>query len=278
MLKDVLYNSCCSKALKHGQNVCPVCGSEIYRTQRTIVMKFGGTSVSDTQKIQNVAGIIAKQYSKGDNVAVVVSAMGKQTNALTALAHQITDKPNLRELDALLSTGESVSAALLALALNSIGINAKSFNAWQLGITTDNKFGDANIINISDDIEAIIKCGQVPVITGFQGVTLDKDITTLGREGSDTSAVAIASVLGADFCDIYTDVDGVYTADPKENKNAKKLDFISYEDMLKMANNGAKVLHPRSIITAQQNNIPIRVRGTFTPNDFGTLVANSYER
>lgn len=237
-------------------------------------MKFGGTSVADIEKIKNVANIIAKQ-SKTADVAVVVSAMGKTTNALTALAHQITDKPNLRELDALLSTGENTSVALLALALNSIGVPAKSFNAMQLGIITNDNFGDAEIMHINT---WGIPYEVIPVITGFQGITEHGDITTLGREGSDTSAVAIAAALCADYCDIYTDVDGVYTADPNVVKDAKKLDFISYDDMLKMANNGAKVLHPHSVSTAQKYNIPIRVRGTFTPNDLGTLVAASKQR
>jgi aspartate kinase len=242
-----------------------------------IVMKFGGTSVADIDKIKNVAKIIANQRETAD-VAVVVSAMGKTTNALTNLAHQITDKPNLRELDALLSTGECTSVALLAMALNAIGCPARSYNAWQMGIWTDEKFGDANIKYITAPIWQDWSKGTIPIITGFQGITYNKDITTLGREGSDTSAVAIAAAIGANYCDIYTDVDGVYDADPNVVKDAKKLDFVSYDDMLKMANNGAKVLHPRSVMTAQKHNIPVRVRGTFTPNDIGTLVANSRQR
>ena len=237
-----------------------------------IVMKFGGTSVADINKIKNVANIIARQRQTAE-VAVVVSAMGKTTNALTALAHQITDKPNLRELDALLSTGECISVALLAMALNAIGCPARSYNAWQMGIWTDNNFGDAKIKYITAPIWHDWSKGIIPIITGFQGITYNKDITTLGREGSDTSAVAIAAAIGANYCDIYTDVDGVYNADPNIVKDAKKLDFVSYDDMLQMANNGAKVLHPRSVMTAQKHNIPIRVRGTFTPNDMGTLVA-----
>ena len=240
-----------------------------------LVMKFGGTSVASIEKIKNVAQIISTHYIVKDNIAVVVSAMGKTTNALTELAYQITDKPNLRELDALLSTGESTSVALLAMALNAIGVPAVSFNAWQFGIKTDDNFGDAEILHIESFGTAY---GIVPVITGFQGVTKNGDITTLGREGSDTSAVAIAAARGADFCDIYTDVSGVYDKDPNQFKDAKKLDFISYDDMLKMANNGAKVLHPRSVLTAQKYNVPIRVRGTFTPNDLGTLVAKERQR
>ncbi len=237
-----------------------------------IVMKFGGTSVADIDKIKNVANIIANQHQTAD-VVVVVSAMGKTTNALTSLAHQITDKPNLRELDALLSTGENTSVALLAMALNAIGCSARSYNAWQMGIWTDDNFGDAKIKYITAPIWHDWSKGIIPVVTGFQGITYNQDITTLGREGSDTSAVAIAAAIGADYCDIYTDVDGVYDADPNVIKDAKKLDFVSYDDMLKMANNGAKVLHPRSVMTAQKHNIPVRVRGTFTPNDIGTLVA-----
>ncbi len=242
-----------------------------------IVMKFGGTSVADIGKIKNVANIIAEQRQTAE-IAVVVSAMGKTTNALTNLAHQITDKPNLRELDALLSTGECTSVALLAMALNAIGCPARSYNALQMGIWTDDKFGDAKIKYITAPIWQDWSKGTIPVITGFQGITYNKDITTLGREGSDTSAVAIAAAIGADYCDIYTDVDGVYDADPNVVKDAKKLDFVSYDDMLKMANNGAKVLHPRSVMTAQQHNIPIRVRGTFTPEDLGTLVAKSRQK
>lgn len=248
-----------------------------------LVMKFGGTSVSNIRKIKNVANIIATQRAQNDSVAVVVSAMGKTTNGLTHLAHRITDKPNKRELDALLSTGENTSVALLAIALNAIGCPAQSFSAWQLGIKTDNNFGDAQItdagmINIQSSISLIMKCNIVPIITGFQGVTENGDITTLGREGSDTSAVAVAAAWGADFCDIYTDVSGVYDKDPNQFKDAKKFDFISYDDMLVMANNGAKVLHPRSVSTAQKYNVPIRVRGTFTPNDLGTLVAKTNQR
>lgn len=241
-----------------------------------IVMKFGGTSVADIEKIKNVAKIIANEKAKGNEIAVVVSAMGKTTNALTALAHQITDKPNLRELDALLSTGENTSIALLAMALNSIGVSAQSFNAYQLGIMTNDEYGNAEIKRIVAPVSYMMTYGPIPVIAGFQGIAeYNNDITTLGREGSDTSAVAIASAAKADFCDIYTDVKGVYTADPNVDKKAKKLDFITYDDMLKMALNGSKVLHPRSIITAREFNIPIRVRGTFTPNDVGTLVAES---
>ncbi len=240
-------------------------------------MKFGGTSVADIDKIKNVANIIARQCQTAE-VAVVVSAMGKTTNALTALAHQITDKPNLRELDALLSTGECTSVALLAMALNAIGCPARSYNAWQMGIWTDNNFGDAKIKYITAPIWHDWSKGIIPVITGFQGITYNKDITTLGREGSDTSAVAIAAAIGANYCDIYTDVDGVYNADPNIVKDAKKLDFVSYDDMLQMANNGAKVLHPRSVMTAQKHNIQIRVRSTFKPEDIGTLVANSRQR
>ncbi len=240
-----------------------------------LVMKFGGTSVADIEKIKNVAGIIAKEKRNGNDVAVVVSAMGKTTNALMELAKQITDKPNLRELDALLSTGENMSVALLAMALNAIGVPAVSFNALQLGIITNNNFGDAEIVHINT---WSVPYNVIPVITGFQGVTEKGDITTLGREGSDTSAVAIAAAMCANYCDIYTDVRGVYDKDPNQFKDAKKLDFVSYEDMLKMAQNGAKVLHPRSVSTAQKYNVPIRVRGTFTPNDMGTLIAKTNQR
>ena len=236
------------------------------------VDKFGGTSVADIEKIQNVANIIANQRAAGDKVVVVISAMGKTTKSLKDLAHQITDKPNLRELDALLSTGECVSAALLAIALNNIGVPAQSLTAWQLGIITNGNFGDAEILNIKHSLSTFMHYNVVDVITGYQGVTEFGDITTLGFDGSDTTAVAIAAHIKADYCDIYTDVPGVFDKDPNVFKDAKKLDFVSYDDMLKMAQNGANVLHPRSVLTAQKYNIPVRVRGTFTPNDLGTLI------
>ena len=239
-----------------------------------IVMKFGGTSVADTDKIRNVAKIIKKQSMRNDVLAVIVSAMGKTTNKLTELAHTLTKNPNPRELDALLSVGENMSVALLAMALIDMGLPANSYNAWQFGIKTNTNFGDAEIKSINMPTHM----AYLPIVTGFQGISEDNDITTLGREGSDTSAVAIAAALGADVCDIYTDVDGVYDKDPNAYKDAKKLDFITYDDMLKLAQSGAKVLHLRSITTAKKYNMPIRVRGTFTPNDMGTLVAAQRSR
>ena len=238
-----------------------------------IVQKFGGTSVADTNKIKEVAKAVIKEKENGNNVVVVVSAMGHTTDALIKLAKEITPEPSSRELDMLLSTGEGISIALLAMALQAQGCDAVSMNAMQVGIFTEKIHSKARIVDIkTDKVIEHLKKNQVVVIAGFQGVTDDGEITTLGRGGSDTSAVALAGALKAKRCDIYTDVEGVYTTDPRVVPTATKLDQISYEEMLELARVGANVLHPRAVETATQYSMPLRVRSTFKLNDLGTLI------
>ena len=217
------------------------------------MQKFGGTSVADIEKMKHVADVIIKEKENGNDVVVVVSAMGHTTDHLVKLAHEINPNPSERELDMLLSTGECVSMSLLTMALQSKGYKAISYNAAQIGIITENVHTKARIIDIKTDrLVKSLNEGNIIVIAGFQGVTTEGEITTLGRGGSDTSAVAIASALGAERCDIYTDVEGVYTTDPRVVPNASRLDEISYEEMLELAHAGANVLHPRSVETAKQ--------------------------
>ncbi len=238
-----------------------------------IVQKFGGTSVADTDKIKNVARAVIREKDLGNNVVVVVSAMGHTTDVLTKLAKEISPNPSLREMDMLLSTGEGVSIALLAMALQAQGCDAISMNAMQVGIITENIHSNARIIEIkTDKINEHLNSGKVVVIAGFQGVTEDSEITTLGRGGSDTSAVALAGALNAKRCDIYTDVDGVYTTDPRIVPCATKLEQISYEEMLELARVGANVLHPRAVETAKQHQTALRVRSSFKTDDLGTLI------
>lgn len=238
-----------------------------------VVQKFGGTSVADTDKIKNVADVILKEKANGNDVVVVVSAMGHTTDHLVKLAHEINPNPSARELDMLMSTGECVSMSLLTMALQAKGHKAISFNAAQIGIITENVHTKARIIDIkTDKLNESLSEGNIIVIAGFQGVTEEGEITTLGRGGSDTSAVAIASALGAKRCDIYTDVEGVYTTDPRVVPNASRLDEISYEEMLELAHAGANVLHPRSVETAKQYSMPLRVRSTFKYDNLGTLI------
>ena len=238
-----------------------------------IVQKFGGTSVADTEKIKNVAQVILKERKNGNSVVVIVSAMGHTTDHLLKLAGEVSAEPSLRELDMLLSTGECVSASLLAMAVQSAGVDAISLNAIQAQIQTEHIHGSARIIDINSDcILKHVKEDKVVIITGFQGVANDNEITTLGRGGSDTSAVAVAAAIGAKRCDIYTDVEGVYTTDPRVVPNASKLDEISYEEMLELARVGANVMHPRSVETAKQYNIPLRVRSSFNTDNLGTLI------
>ena len=237
-----------------------------------IVKKFGGTSVGDVDKIKNVALRIVKTKRQGNDVVVVVSAMGKTTDQLINLAKQINPKPEERELDMLMSTGEQISAALLAMAIHSLGEGAISFNGPQVGILTDNSYTKAKILDIdSSKILNELKKGKVVIITGFQGRDEAGNITTLGRGGSDTSAVAIAAALKADKCEIYTDVDGVYTADPRIVKNARKLDKISFDEMLELASLGAKVMHSRSIEFAKKFGVTIHVRSSFNDSE-GTII------
>ncbi len=238
-----------------------------------IVQKFGGTSVADTQKMINVAKNIIREKNNGNQVVVVVSAMGHSTDALVKLASEISDSPSAREMDMLLSTGEQVSIALLAMAVQSLGEKAISMNASQIGIITEKIHSKARILDIkTDKLTKYLDDGEIVIVAGFQGITPDGEITTLGRGGSDTSAVAIAAALNADRCDIYTDVEGVYTTDPRIVPNAARVKTISYDEMLELARLGANVLHPRAVETAKQANVPLRVRSTFKIENLGTLI------
>jgi aspartate kinase len=237
-----------------------------------IVQKFGGSSVADPERIKHVAELGIAEHNKGHQVVVVVSAMGKTTDKLLDLASQITDSPDPREIDMLISTGEQISISMLAIAIQSMGCPAKSFTGPQVGIITDNAHRKAKIVHINDEkIRKELDDGKIVIVAGFQGMTFDNEVTTLGRGGSDTTAVALAAVLKANVCDIYTDVDGVYTADPRIVKNARKLDRISYDEMLELASLGAKVLHSRSVEFAKNYNVPIHVRSSFE-NVPGTMV------
>jgi aspartate kinase len=237
-----------------------------------IVLKFGGTSVKSLARIKNVASIIAVT-AKQDSVVAVVSAMGDTTDYLVKLANQASEKPNRRELDALLATGEQISAALVAMSLSEIGAPAISLTGRQLGITTESIHTTARIVDINTDrILKHLNDGLIVIAAGFQGMTPDGDTTTLGRGGSDTTAVALAAALGASTCDIYTDVSGVYTADPNIVPTARLLNEISYEEMLEMARVGAQVLHPRAVELARKHVLPVRVRNTFDPDHPGTTL------
>ena len=241
--------------------------------KKVIVQKFGGTSVADADKIKNVARLVIREKELGNDVVVVVSAMGHTTDHLVKLAHEINKTPSARELDMLMSTGECVSMSLLTMAIQAQGHKAISYNAAQIGIITENIHTKARIINIKTErLRKSLDEGNIIVIAGFQGVTEEGEITTLGRGGSDTSAVAIASALNAERCDIYTDVEGVYTTDPRIVPNASRLKEISYEEMLELAHAGANVLHPRSVETAKQYGMPLRVRSSFKCEDMGTLI------
>lgn len=237
-----------------------------------IVQKFGGTSVGSAEKIQNAANRAIAEKQKGHDVVVVVSAMGKSTDALVNLAAEITSEPSSREMDMLLSTGEQVTISLLAMALQEKGYDAVSYTGWQAGVRTEAVHGNARITDI--DITAIrsqLAEGKITVVAGFQGVTEDGGITTLGRGGSDTTAVALAAALEADKCDIYTDVPGVFTTDPRYVRSARKLAGISYDEMLELANLGAGVLHPRAVEFAKNYQVPLEVRSS-TEHEAGTLI------
>jgi aspartate kinase len=237
-----------------------------------VVQKFGGTSVADIDKIKNVAAKAIREKKAGNEVVVVLSAMSGETDRLIALAHKAAESPNEREYDSLISTGEHVTVTLLAIVLNSMGYRAKSFLGFQVKILTDKAHKKARISLIDTDaIKKELKQGTIAVVAGFQGVDKDNNITTLGRGGSDTSAVALAAALNADQCDIYTDVDGVYTTDPNICNKARRLDKISYDEMLEMAMTGAKVLQPRSVEMAKKYNVPVYVKSTFSDKG-GTLV------
>ncbi len=237
-----------------------------------IVQKFGGTSVADAARIKVAAQRATKTFSQGNRVVVVVSARGKMTDELLELAYEIDTRPSTRELDMLLSTGEQMSCALMAMAIHSLGFPAVSFSGRQIGITTDSSHTKARIVNINEKrISEELSRNKIVVIAGYQGVDEHDNITTLGRGGSDTTAVAIAALLKADMCDIFTDVDGVYTSDPRIVKDARKLTKISYDEILELASLGAQVLNVRSIEVAKKYNVPLRVRPSFNDGP-GTLI------
>ena len=237
-----------------------------------IVQKFGGSSVADAQRVSHVAGIIANTYRQGNQVVVVVSAQGKTTDHLIAQAQEVNPNPSKRELDALMATGELASMALMALALERLGMPAISLSGWQAGIHTDSTHGAARVSRIDTErLRNELDKGNIVIVAGFQGVNKYEDVTTLGRGGSDTSAVALAAALNADLCQIYTDVDGVYTADPRIVPNAIKIDEITYDEMLELASLGANVLHNRSVEMAKKYNVNLEVLSSMTGAE-GTIV------
>ncbi|WP_249669628.1 aspartate kinase [Bacillus altitudinis] len=237
-----------------------------------MVQKFGGTSVGSTEKIRNAAERVIAEREAGNDVVVVVSAMGKSTDVLVDLAKELTDDPSKREMDMLLTTGEQVTISLLAMALQAKGYDAISFTGWQAGMKTEKVHGNARIVDIDEArIKEELSAGKVVVVAGFQGIADDLHITTLGRGGSDTTAVALAAALKADKCDIYTDVPGVFTTDPRYVPSARKLAGISYDEMLELANLGAGVLHPRAVEFAKNYQIPLEVRSSIE-NESGTLI------
>ena len=239
-----------------------------------LVMKFGGTSVADLDRIRNVARHVKREVDAGYDVAVVVSAMAGATNQLVAWCRDAAVLHDAREYDAVVATGEQVTAGLLAIVLEGMGVNARSWQGWQLPIVTDNAHASARILDVNGTelTRRFQEHKQVAVISGFQGLNKETGrITTLGRGGSDTSAVAVAAAIGAERCDIYTDVDGVYTTDPNMVPQARKLDKISYDEMLELASLGAKVLQTRSVEFAKKFNVPVRVLSSFNDNP-GTLV------
>ena len=239
-----------------------------------LVQKYGGSSVGTLEKIRNVANRVAEEEQKGTSLVIVVSAMQGETDRLLGLVQQVTLRPTEREVDALVSTGEQVAAALLAITLNSMGVPARSMSGAQMRVQTDGHFSRARIKSVDEEaFKAAFDAREVIVATGFQGVDSAGNITTLGRGGSDTSAVALAAALHADECEIYTDVLGVFTADPRICSEAVKLDEICFEEMMEMASQGSKVLQIRSVELAMNHNVPIRVRSTFS-EDRGTLVHN----
>ena len=241
--------------------------------RKLIVQKYGGSSVADTRRIKNVAKRVISYKKKGYKLVVVVSALGDSTDELLVLANKITKAPSERELDMLVSTGEQVSVALLAMAIHSLGYKAISFTGAQVGIITDASHTRARILNINTRrIERELNKGKIVIVAGFQGVTIKKDITTLGRGGSNLTAVALSKALGAQMCEMYTDVDGVYTADPRIVPDARKLTNVSYEEMLELASSGAQILQPRSVEMAKKFNVSIHVRSSFS-NKNGTIIS-----
>jgi aspartate kinase len=245
---------------------------------RPDVQKYGGTSVANPERLRAVGERIVRRLERGARIVVVVSAMGKTTDELVALAHEVTAQPDGRELDMLLSTGEMVSSALLAMVLRELGHPAIGLSGAQAGVRTDTTFNRARITDIDTRrIEAELARGQVVIIAGFQGITSDADVTTLGRGGSDTTAVALAAALGAKTAEIYTDVDGVYTTDPRVDAKARKLHDITYEEMLEMAAQGARVLHPRAVELGLLHAVPILVASSFHEEVPGTIIRRQVE-
>jgi aspartate kinase len=237
-----------------------------------IVQKFGGTSVGSIERIQHAASRVMAEVEQGNQVVVVVSAMGKTTDELVSLANQLSASPSKREMDMLLTTGEQITISLLCLALQAKGHEAVSLTGWQAGIRTEDVHGNARITHIETDrIAQLLQDGKIVVVAGFQGQTVNGEITTLGRGGSDTTAVALAAALKADKCDIYTDVPGVFTTDPRYVKTARKLESISYDEMLELANLGAGVLHPRAVEFAKNHHVSLEVRSSLEL-DRGTIV------
>ena len=237
-----------------------------------IVMKFGGTSVADLDRIRNVARRVKREVDAGNEVAVVVSAMSGVTNQLVAYCQQLSPLHDAREYDAVVATGESVTSGLMAIALQELGVDARSWQGWQIPLRTDDQHGKARIESVDGDLLiARMQAGQVPVVAGFQGIGPDNRVATLGRGGSDTSAVALAAAVKADRCDIYTDVDGVYTTDPRIVPRARKLPRIAYEEMLELASVGAKVLQTRSVELAMKERVRVQVLSSFAEADGGDL-------
>ena len=229
------------------------------------VLKFGGTSVGSTKRIRHVANIIKKEHLLGVKVIAIVSAMAGKTNELIALSNEISEEFNKRELDVLLSSGEQVTCALLSGALSNLNIKAKSWLNWQIPILTEGEYSNSRIVNMHiEKINKYLDDGGVAIIPGFQGISKEGDITTIGRGGSDATAVAVAKIFNADTCEIYTDVDGVFSTDPNKIPVAKKIDKISYDEMLELSSLGAKVMQSSAVQTAMMYNIPLEVRSTFT--------------
>ena len=245
---------------------------------KIVVQKYGGTSVGDVERISKVAARVARTVGEGHKVVVTVSAMGRTTDRLVSLAKEVTARPSRRELDVLMATGEQQSTALLCMALHKLGVKARSFTGQQAGFLTDELSGSARIIEVNPArILEALKTEDVAVIAGFQGVDADLNITTLGRGGSDTTAVAVAAALQADACDIYTDTEGIYTTDPHLVPSATKLEAIDYDEMLELASLGAQVLHPRSVWYARRYGVRVHVRSSFSYNP-GTIVTHLGDR
>jgi aspartate kinase len=240
-----------------------------------IVMKFGGTSVADLDRIRHVATLVKREVDAGNQVAVTVSAMAGETNKLVAWTRELSPLYDAREYDVIVASGEQVSAGLTAIALQTIGVNARSWMGWQIPVRTSSMHSSARIENIEPaELNKRLADGETAVVAGFQGIAPDNRVTTIGRGGGDTSAVAVAAALKADRCDIYTDVDGVYTTDPRIVSKARRLEKIAYEEMLEMASLGAKVLQTRSVEIAMLHRVPVRVLSTFAPEKGGTLVCD----